>query len=49
ISNLIGQTVYRQKVTSINTNINISDFDSGVYLVIMRNTKNQRIEKLIIK
>ncbi|PLX19182.1 MAG: hypothetical protein C0599_11155, partial [Salinivirgaceae bacterium] len=32
ISNLIGQTVYRQKVTSINTNINISDFDSGVYL-----------------
>ena len=48
VNNVLGQTVYSTTTDGINTNIDLSNFDKGVYNVELKNKNSIYTEKVII-
>ena len=49
VINVLGQTVYMNSITDINTSVDLSSFDRGVYTIELSNGNRVYSEKLIIE
>ncbi|MFZ4401817.1 MAG: T9SS type A sorting domain-containing protein, partial [Bacteroidales bacterium] len=49
ISNLLGQEIYRTSTNKKFNNVNLSQYEKGIYLVKISNKNNETVKKLIIK
>ncbi len=49
VNNVLGQTVYATTTNTMETTINISNFDKGVYTVELRNNDATYTEKVIVE
>jgi hypothetical protein len=49
VNNVLGQTVYATTTNTMETTINLSNFDKGVYTVELRNNDATYTEKLIVE
>jgi len=49
ISNVLGQTVYATSTNTMETTINLSNFDKGVYTVELKNNEATFTEKVIVE
>jgi hypothetical protein len=49
VSNMCGQTIYGQSLSSTNTSIDVSSFPKGIYFVNIENGKNKETRKIIVK
>ena len=48
VNNVLGQTVYSTTTNGMNTSIDLSNFDKGVYTVELKNNLSTVTEKIII-
>jgi hypothetical protein len=49
VSNVLGQTVYTTSTTSMNTIIDLSSFEKGIYTIELKNNTSTYTEKVIIE
>jgi len=49
VNNVLGQTVYATSVTSMNTTIDLSSFEKGIYTIELKNSKITYTEKVIVE
>jgi len=49
VNNLLGQTVYSTTTNGMNTSIDLSNFDKGIYTVELKNNLSTVTEKVIIE
>ena len=49
VTNMIGQEVFKTSVKDINTNIDLSALQKGVYMLTITNGASKHVEKLIIQ
>ena len=49
ISNVLGQTVYTTSITSMNTTIDLSSFEKGIYTIELKNNSGTYTEKVIVE
>jgi len=49
INNVLGQTVYSTTTNGMNTHIDLSSFDKGVYTVELKNKNAIYTEKVIVQ
>ena len=48
VTNIIGEIILLDKVNS-NTNIDLSNFDKGTYLIKVSNSKSSKTERIVIE
>ena len=49
VNNVLGQTVFSTSTNGMNTNINLSEFDKGIYTVELKDENSIYIEKIIVE
>ena len=49
VTDMIGKEVYKTLITDINTNLDLSSLQKGLYMVTVANGKSKHIQKLIIQ
>ena len=49
VNNVLGQTVYTTSTTSMNTIIDLSNFEKGIYIIELKNNTSAYTEKVIIE
>ena len=49
VSNVLGQTVYSNAVTTQNTIVDLSEFDKGIYTIELRNKFSNYTEKVVVE
>jgi hypothetical protein len=49
VNNILGQTVYTNVVTGMNTTIDLSSFEKGIYTIELKNNNVTYAEKLIVE
>ena len=49
VSNVLGQTVYTTSITTMNTTIDLSSFEKGIYTIELKNNTFAYTEKVIIE
>ena len=49
VSNVLGQIVFSTTINGMNTNIDLSSFDKGIYTIELKNEKEVYTEKVIIE
>jgi hypothetical protein len=52
LKNVLGQIVYKEELTDFigtySKQINVTDYEKGIYLMSLTNTKNQTVQKIIV-
>jgi hypothetical protein len=49
VSNVLGQTVYTTSITTMNTTIDLSGFEKGIYTIELKNNTSTYTEKVIVE
>ena len=49
VNNILGQIVYETTTTSMNTTIDLSSFEKGIYTIELKNNTATYIEKVIVE
>ena len=49
VNNVLGKTVFSTSTNGMNTNINLSEFDKGIYTVELKDKNSIYIEKIIVE
>ena len=49
VNNVLGQTVYSTNINGVNTSIDLSNFDKGIYTVDLKNKNTIYTEKVIVE
>ena len=49
VNNVLGQTVYSTNINGVNTSIDLSNFDKGIYTVDLKNKNTIFTEKVIVE
>ena len=49
VNNVLGQTVYISTVTDMNTTIDLSSFETGIYTIELKNNNTTYTEKVIVE
>jgi hypothetical protein len=49
VNNVLGQIVYTTSTTSMNTTIDLSSFEKGIYTIELKNNRSTYTEKLIVE
>ena len=49
VNNALGQTVYATSITSMNTTIDLSSFEKGIYTIELKNNSATYTEKIIVE
>ena len=49
VIDILGKTVYTSSINNMNTTIDLSGFDKGVYTVELRDENSKYTEKLIVE
>jgi hypothetical protein len=49
VNNVLGQTVYATSITTMNTTIDLSGFEKGIYTIELKNNTSTYTEKVIVE
>ena len=49
VNNVLGQTVYTSSTTAMNTIIDLSSFEKGIYTIELKNSNTTYAEKVIVE
>ena len=49
VNNVLGQTVYATSITTMNTTIDLSSFEKGIYTIELKNNSGTYTEKVIVE